>query len=91
MNAKRIAKIKKILADDDLDRARQVDLTDSWSTCPAYWRNFIRSLDCPDDDTDWERANSINYALREYNAIKEPGTVIFDTPKHKTWFIMRWA
>ena len=91
MNAKRLAKIKKILADDDLDRARKVDLTDSWSTCPEYWRNFIRSLDCPDDDTDWERANSINYALREYNAFKEPGTVIFDTPKHKTWFIMRWS
>lgn len=90
MNAKRIDKIKKILADDKADRDKQVQLTAFWDTSPEYWRNFVRSL--PIELSGEERISAIAATLVDYNAVRlDPNTLTFKTLAHKTWFILRWT
>jgi len=75
------------------DTECSIKLDNTWGGCPEYWRNFVRSLGLPDDDSDRERTHSINTALVEYNAIRYDDTrvVVFSAPMYKTWFVLRWA
>lgn len=68
-------------------------ISKNWADCPQCWCNFVRSLELPEHDTDWERTRSINDGLVEYSARREEGirAVFFATHVHKTWFIMRWS
>jgi hypothetical protein len=71
----------------------RIELSKTWHGCPECWRNFVISLELPDDDTDWQRRRSVNYGLVEYNARREDGicAVFFTTLADKTWFIIRWS
>ena len=49
----------------------------NWSDCPQCWCNFVRSLELPEHDTDWERTRSINDGLVELVPDEKKEYVLF--------------
>lgn len=93
----KVEKCKKILAEYDNDRERTVVFPVNWTACPAYWRNFVRSLCFSADDSETKRGEVINAELHIYHAKKtmlghgDPSKLVFTTVSHKNWFILRWS
>ena len=83
-----------------IDVSSSIIFKGSWGSCPNYWRNFIRSLNFEDDASSEFRDVVICKELLKYHAVRVKNddntldisfTVIFETPAHLTWFILRWA
>jgi hypothetical protein len=93
----KVERCKKILAEYDNDRERTVEFPTNWSECPAYWRDFIRTLRFSANDSSVKRNAVINDELRIYHAtntmtdIGVPSKLTFDTVSHKNWFILKWS
>ena len=89
--------MQKKLAEYDKDRERTVVFPVAWSACPAYWRNFVRSLRFSANDSETKRGEVINAELRIYHAKKtmlghgDPSKLVFTTVSQKNWFILRWS
>ena len=82
---------RKFLEDFRYKQACQMKLACHWLECPESWRNFITPLDLQDAGND-ERNKLIDEALVEFHATRIPGKIlVFETPAHKTYFIMRWS
>ena len=81
------------------EEAILVQLTGQWNSCPAYWRNFIRSLNLVDESTK-DRNMIIADELIEHNvsrifedSMAEPrrSVLVFATSGHYLMFILRFG
>lgn len=66
-----------------------------FSETPVYWQNFMRDLKFKNTDIKVSY-DLLNQGLSEYHAsiilLKEYiYKITFDTPEHKTWFILKWS
>ena len=71
----------------------EIQLSKYFQENPAYWKKFINEI--MKEYADWKTTKTgydvVSSRLEEYHAIIAPGKVVFETPAHKTWFILKWS